>query len=57
MTLCTMWIGISFALIIDVEVVKLTKVINPVRTRVNDVVGRATTPDLRLNVENIKVET
>jgi len=56
-TLCTMWIGISFALIIDVEVVKLTKVINPVRTRVNDVVGRATTPDLRLNVENIKVET
>lgn len=52
-----MWIGISFALIIDVEVVKLTKVINPVRTRVNDVVGRATTPDLRLNVENIKVET
>ena len=57
MTLCTMWIGISIALIIDVEVVKLTKVINPVRTRVNDVVGRATTPDLRLNVENIKVET
>ena len=57
MTLCTMWIGISFALIIDGEVVKLTKVINPVRTRVNDVVGRATTPDLRLNVENIKVET
>ena len=52
-----MWIRISFALIIDGEVVKLTKVINPVRTRVNDVVGRTTAPDLRLNVENIKVKT
>ena len=41
----------------DVQVVKLAKVINPVRTGVDDVVGGAATPDLRLNVQDIKVKT
>ena len=55
--MCTMRIRISFALIMDVQVIKLAKVINPVRTGVDDIIGGAATPDLRLNIQNIKVKT
>ena len=46
-----MRIAVSHSLIIDSEVIKFAKVVNFIRTGINDVISVAAGPDLRLNIK------